>query len=82
MSDIANKCPSCGWKTLFVANGGWLTCGNLVDCKLPDLDDAIEEQKLIARESGKDDAVRQIQQLISESFTMPVATPQPKKGER
>lgn len=39
---LQNKCPSCGWKTLFIGNGGWITCSNL-DCKHPDLDSAVQD---------------------------------------
>ena len=36
---INNKCPACGWKTLFIGAGGLLTCSN-VDCPEPDTEHA------------------------------------------
>ena len=33
---ITNRCPSCGHQTLFVGNGGYLTCSWL-GCKAPSL---------------------------------------------
>lgn len=38
---IQTKCPACGWKSLFIGSGGYLTCGNL-DCPTPTLDAAIQ----------------------------------------
>lgn len=38
---IKTKCPACGWKSLFIGAGGYLTCGNL-DCSEPVFDDALQ----------------------------------------
>ncbi len=42
---IANRCPSCGHDSLFVANGGWLTCSWL-PCLNPGLDGALQQARL------------------------------------
>lgn len=34
---IADRCPSCGHQSLFIGEGGWITCGNLSTCKEPGL---------------------------------------------
>ena len=48
------KCPACNGKTLFVGNGGYLTC-SLVDCPEPDTEKALAAMKLDERmaELGK-----------------------------
>lgn len=38
---IANRCPECGARSLFIGAGGWLTCG-VIGCKRPAFDDALE----------------------------------------
>lgn len=38
---IQTKCPACGWKSLFIGSGGYLTCGNQ-DCSEPVFDDALQ----------------------------------------
>ncbi|MGC9540200.1 DUF6085 family protein [Streptomyces sp. UG1] len=35
MADIQGHCPACGWSTLFVGDGGYLTCSRL-ECPQPD----------------------------------------------
>lgn len=35
------KCPACNLSTLFLANGNYITCGNL-QCSNPDYADALE----------------------------------------
>jgi hypothetical protein len=49
---ITMKCPSCGWRTLFIGSGGYITCGNVVDCKEPDTEKAIENKLQKARWQG------------------------------
>lgn len=39
---IADRCPSCGGKTLFIGSGGWLTCSYL-RCSEPGVGRAIEK---------------------------------------
>ncbi len=46
---IANRCPYCGSASLFIGNGGWLTCGNLSTCKRPTLNTAIAYKVVEAR---------------------------------
>lgn len=36
MQDIQGRCPACGLATLFVGDGGYITCSN-IDCPRPDL---------------------------------------------
>lgn len=36
MIDVQGRCPACGLTTLFVGDGGYITCSN-VDCPRPDL---------------------------------------------
>lgn len=55
---IQTKCPACGWKSLFIGSGGYLTCGNL-DCPTPIFDAAI--QAYVRQEVLK----AQVQQLRS-----------------
>lgn len=43
---IANHCPSCGGKSLFIGTGGWLTCATLNgDCTEPGVEHAIDALK-------------------------------------
>ncbi len=46
---IADPCPSCGSRRLFIGSGGWLTCGNL-GCAKPSLEDAIAARVELMRE--------------------------------
>lgn len=33
--DVQGRCPACGWTTLFLASGGYITCSR-ADCPDPD----------------------------------------------
>lgn len=39
--NIADRCPSCGARSLFIGSGGWLTC-SVIGCANPAVSDAIE----------------------------------------
>jgi hypothetical protein len=48
---LAMKCPACNGQTLFVGNGGYLTCSN-VDCPQPDTEAALTtKMELVAKEA-------------------------------
>lgn len=42
---IANRCPGCGHQTLFIGNGGWITC-SWIGCKAPSIDEAFEQSRV------------------------------------
>jgi hypothetical protein len=33
--DVQGHCPACGWTTLFLGDGGYVTCSR-IDCPEPD----------------------------------------------
>lgn len=35
MTEVKGRCPACGWETLFVGEGGYITCSRL-ECPRPD----------------------------------------------
>lgn len=41
---IANRCPACGHRSLFLGSGGWLTCGWL-ECRSPSIDGALQQAR-------------------------------------
>jgi DNA-directed RNA polymerase subunit RPC12/RpoP len=41
---IEDECPSCGHRTLFIGNGGWLTC-SWIPCKAPGVGAVMQELK-------------------------------------
>lgn len=34
-ADVQGRCPACGWTTLFLGDGGYVTCSR-ADCPQPD----------------------------------------------
>ena len=44
---IADRCPTCGWQSLFIGAGGWLTC-SVIGCKRPALQQGIEDLRSAA----------------------------------
>lgn len=52
---IADRCPSCGGKTLFIGSGGWLTCSYL-RCSEPGVGRAIEKLRAEVAELREDRA--------------------------
>lgn len=51
MVDVKGRCPACGLHTLFVADGGYLTCSN-VDCTRPDAAHELIGEVADARQHG------------------------------
>lgn len=43
------KCPACGWKSVFVASGNYLTCSRF-DCPNPDYTDALTKSMISRKE--------------------------------
>lgn len=41
---VKGKCPACGWTSLFLGSGGYVTCANL-DCPNPDTMDAFAKSQ-------------------------------------
>ena len=39
---IADRCPSCGSRSLFIGAGGWLTCAVIGPCKEPGVTASID----------------------------------------
>lgn len=37
---VSGKCPACGWSTLFLGSGGYVTCG-AAECPAPDAADRL-----------------------------------------
>ena len=50
---IVTPCPSCGRTTLFIGNGGHLTC-SLLGCKQPSVERAIREHEAKVLEEAAD----------------------------
>jgi hypothetical protein len=42
LGKIKDRCPTCGHDTLFIGEGGWLTCSWL-ECKMPGVGRRIEQ---------------------------------------
>lgn len=51
---ISNRCPACGNQTLFIAEGGWLTCSWLKcpnPCAIGDIAEDYRAKEITARRS-------------------------------
>ena len=64
MSDrIKGRCPSCDHESLFVANGGYITC-SIAECLNPTLaSDLLEQGRALRVRAERGEAVTHIEQL-------------------
>lgn len=65
--DVQGRCPACGWTSLFLADGGYITCSRL-ECPQPDA-----ASTLLERDVRNDPVTCDATEVINGFFGRPVA---------